>query len=384
MTSKPRLGEIEILRGMAFAAVVLQHSIAHYSVTPELGTADGVRLTLLLIAAKFAVPAFIFITGLVLFYNYDGELAYGSFIRKRFKDIVVPYVIWSLLYMVMNGILLHQPPLWWLPDMLKFWITGKSSYHLWYIVMIIPMYLLFPLLRKLVRRLDVVIHNSGRRALLAVVGLTVGYEALLLLRPWLTDMFNAWQVPGLSAYFTIYADRNIVYYLYYFILGALAGLHITAFLKLLQTLKWPIVISCVIFTLYYAGLVLGGQFPPGPGFGPRFMALILLQPWMALFLVSLVLGVYMLALNINQTASSRQRQMWVMLSRYSYGGYLAHALMLQYAYVMDDWLFSDWNSTLRTILVWIMALILSVAVTYGLSRLKFGTWLTGIPYRKAR
>ncbi|WP_411349863.1 acyltransferase [Paenibacillus sp. WLX2291] len=384
MASKQRLGEIEILRGMAFAAVVLQHSIAHYSVVPELAMADGTRLTLLLIAAKFAVPAFIFITGLVLFYNYDGELAYGSFIRKRFKDIVVPYLLWSLLYMVLNGILLHQPPFAWLPDMLGFWITGKSSYHLWYIVMIIPMYLLFPLLRSVVRRLDLVIRDNGRRALLAVVGLTVGYEGLLLLRPWLTDMFHAWQVPGLSAYFTIYADRNIVYYLYYFVLGALAGLHITAFLKLLQRLKWPIVISCVIFTLYYAGLVLGGHFPPGPGFGPRFMALILLQPWMALFLVSLVLGVYMLALHIHNTAGIRQKQMWITLSRYSYGGYLAHALMLRYAYAIDDWLFSGWDVTLRTAIVWLLALMLSVALTYALSRLRFGTWLTGIPYRKAR
>ncbi len=383
MSSKQRLGEIEILRGMAFAAVVLQHSIAHYSVAPEMAMVDGARLTLLLIAAKFAVPAFIFITGLVLFYNYDGELAYGSFVRKRFKDIVVPYLVWTLFYTILAGTFAMKPVQEWIPTVLRYIFTGKSSYHLWYIVMIIPMYLLFPWLRKLVWKLSGAFKGNGWRALWMIIGLTAAYELLLMLLPSLMKAFQAWHIPVLTPYFTTYADRNIIYYLYYFVLGALAGLHIKVFLDVLQRIKWIVLLVCGIFAVYYTGVVLG-DFPVDAGFGRRFMSLVLLQPWMALFLVALVLLVYWVALGIDRTASERTKQLWLALSRYSYGGYLAHAYMLRLTYLLDDSLFSGWNVTLRMTITWLLALAMSIVLTYMLSRLRFGVWLTGIPYRKAR
>ena len=70
---KERIPEIERLRGIAFLAVVLRHSIAHYSVAPGMTTGDGLMMAVLLMATKFAVPVFIFITGMVLFYNDKGQ-----------------------------------------------------------------------------------------------------------------------------------------------------------------------------------------------------------------------------------------------------------------------------------------------------------------------
>ncbi|ANF96724.1 acyltransferase [Paenibacillus bovis] len=380
MIQKQRLGEIEILRGMAFAAVVLQHSIAHYSVVPEVTAGDGVRLTLMLLAAKFAVPAFIFITGLVLFYNYDGVISYSSFIRKRFKDIIVPYLLWSLLYAGLNGTY-ARPVIEWLPDVTRYWYTGKSSYHLWYIVMIIPMYLLFPFLRTMVRK--AVQWTSQRQYALWLLPLILfaGYELILFLRPWLSDLAEAWQIPVLTPYFTTYADRNIVYYLYYFFLGALAGLHINSFLGMLQRVKFPILLLCGLFVLYYTGLVTGG-FPADASYGRRFIGLALLQPLMAVFLTASVLLVYQLALGITRSENSRHRQWWITISRYSYGGYLAHALMLRITYEFDDWIMAGWDITIRTIITALITLGLSILLTYLLSRVPYGAWLTGIPYRK--
>ncbi|WP_017813148.1 acyltransferase [Paenibacillus shenyangensis] len=380
MIQKQRLGEIEILRGMAFAAVVLQHSIAHYSVVPEVTAGDGVRLTLMLLAAKFAVPAFIFITGLVLFYNYDGVISYSSFIRKRFKDIIVPYLLWSLLYAGLNGTY-ARPVIEWLPDVTRYWYTGKSSYHLWYIVMIIPMYLLFPFLRTIVRK-SVQWTSQRQYALwLLLLILFAGYELILFLRPWLSELAEAWQIPVLTPYFTTYADRNIVYYLYYFFLGALAGLHINSFLGMLQRVKFPVMLLCGLFVLYYTGMVTGG-FPADASYGRRFIGLTLLQPLMAIFLTASVLLVYQLALSITRSESSRHRQWWIIISRYSYGGYLAHALMLRITYGVDDWIMAGWDVTVRTLITALITLGLSILLTYLLSRIPYGAWLTGIPYRK--
>lgn len=150
MPRKARIREIELLRGLAFLAVALQHAIAHYAGLNEARMGDGVLMAILLLAAKFAVPVFIFITGMVLFYNYDGQLRYGSFLRKRFGDIVVPYILWSAVYFTENpgwsGDLLHR-----FETFASHLVTGKNSYHLWYIVMIVQFYALFPVLRCLMR-----------------------------------------------------------------------------------------------------------------------------------------------------------------------------------------------------------------------------------------
>ena len=136
---KPRISEIDILRGAAFLAVVLQHSIAHYFPLPVTGLGDGVLMGLLLIASKFAVPLFVFMTGMSLFYSYDGEVPYLTFMRKRLKDIALPYLPWALLYAAeFQHVQLLDSSGWQKLGLMLF--TGKASYHLWYIVMVFQLY----------------------------------------------------------------------------------------------------------------------------------------------------------------------------------------------------------------------------------------------------
>lgn len=144
---KEKLKEIDILRGLAFLAVVLQHAIGHYYPLPETGLADGVLLGAALIASKFAVPVFLFITGMVLFYNYSHTVHAGTFLWKRARDVVFPYAVWTVVYVV----LIHKLDLgaWATYRTLGRWlITGEACYHLWYVVMILQFYLLFPLLQR--------------------------------------------------------------------------------------------------------------------------------------------------------------------------------------------------------------------------------------------
>ncbi len=198
------------------------------------------------------------------------------------------------------------------------------------------------------------------------------------------NVFKHGSIPVLTPYFTTYADRNIrILFVLILCLADLLDYHIKVFLDVLQRIKWIVAACMRDFAVYYTGLVLGG-FPVDAGLGRRFMALVLLQPWMALFLVAFVMLVYYVALRMNETASAGTKQIWLTVSRYSYGGYLAHAYMLRLTYLLDDWLFSGWNVTIRTTLVWIITLVMSITLTYLLSRLKFGVWITGIPYRKAR
>ncbi|MBE9913115.1 acyltransferase [Paenibacillus donghaensis] len=379
MPKKERIGEIELLRGLAFLAVALQHSIAHYAAVDGIGPADGLWMTILVLAAKFAVPVFIFITGLVLFYNYDGSLRYGSFIGKRFKDILVPYIFWSLIYFIVNQGLGH--PFW--PQFGK-WammlVTGKNSYHLWYIVMIFQFYLLFPLLRYIMRECARRISFRWHAWTLAGFGLVCLMLLYNLFRisGWMAEA----DIPVLTPFFTTYADRNFLYFAFYFILGAAAGMNPEAWKRLLLKGKyvyWP---AFLLLFGYYAYITVQ-SFGTPPEYHVSFNMLALLRPLITLFLVSSIFVFYASAKKWTEKSGPGSLKVMNALGRYSYGAYLAHALMLRNSYNLDHWLFAGWNVTVRMMISFLVCVVLSYAVAMALSYLPFGKWMVGVSSLRA-
>ncbi|MDR0270121.1 acyltransferase [Paenibacillus sp.] len=380
MPKKARISEIELLRGLAFLAVALQHSIAHYAAVDGVRPADGLWMTLLLLTAKFAVPVFIFITGLVLFYNNDGPLRYGSFISKRFKDILVPYILWSGVYFTVSQGL--SPHFW--PQLGK-WsmmlITGKNSYHLWYIVMIFQFYLLFPLFRYIMRKCAERIFFRWRAIVLAGAGLICMLLVYNLFR--IGEMMTAVDFPVLTPFFTTYADRNFLYFSFYFILGAAAGMYPERWKYWL--LKGRVVYWTVFLFLfgYYAYTVVQ-SFGTPPRFHISFNQLSLLRPLITLFLVSSIFVFYTWSKKWTEASGSAGKRVMNVLGRYSYGAYLSHALMLKQSYNLDAWLFSGWNATLRMLMSFLVCVLLSYAVTIALSNLPFGKWTVGVSSQHTR
>ena len=150
VTRKPKLEELDLVRAFAISAVLLIHGTADATVD----VADGSRSLAIYIAINrlsiFAVPVFILLSGLVLFYAYADGWRAGrtlSFYRKRLQYVIVPYLIWSFFYY------LYYPAI--LPDIdvrvdpaefLRLILGGNASYHLYFIVIIAQFYVLFPLL----------------------------------------------------------------------------------------------------------------------------------------------------------------------------------------------------------------------------------------------
>ena len=101
---KHRLDEIDILRGLTFLAIALQHSLAGLIYAPDLDTASAWISAFLLILIRYAVPMFITITGLVLLYNHSqGELDYPQFLQKRLAQAFIPYLLWTIIYYVWSS-----------------------------------------------------------------------------------------------------------------------------------------------------------------------------------------------------------------------------------------------------------------------------------------
>ncbi|WP_179032236.1 acyltransferase [Paenibacillus kribbensis] len=376
MSQKERISEVALLRGLAFAAVVLQHSIAHYAVAQGARIQDGVLLTLLLLCSKFAVPVFVFITGMVLFYNYDGALKYGTFLRKRFMDIIVPYIIWSLLYelgnqLVQSGGSIH--PL----DFLQKLLNGKSSYHLWYIVMIIQCYVLFPVFRYVVRRLSALLSSQWQPAALAGVGAL--YFLLMFAVGPVYHAMDKLQLPVITSWFTLYADRNVIYFFFYFVLGAAAGMNVqrwNAWVTKGQMVYWPLFIVITGYLLYE----MTSLFQTPRGTVLSFNYLSLLRPIMAVYCVASIFVAYRVATWIAYKGG-RVASMLTAIGTLSYGAYLMHAFMLRVTYFFDETLFADWSHVLRTLISFILCVVFSIAGTWLLARMPLGKWIVGLRVR---
>jgi surface polysaccharide O-acyltransferase-like enzyme len=372
---QPRIAEIQVLRGFAFLAVVLQHAIGHYAYLPEAHIGDGIILGLFLITAKFAVPLFIFITGLVLFYNYQDGVQTVDFFRKRCKDILLPYLIWSVIYIVVfhdKGI-----PLWKEIDkMLTYLITGTAMYHLWYVTMIIQLYLLFPLIQKAVRWIRSVCTKGQIISVLLVMA--IGYIILTGLQKVIADAAIAWNIPVLTPLFSEYSDRNAIYFSLYFVMGIVAGLNLPSWKKALM--KWKMLwISLYVLSACLLLYKVIDHFYINGVFKIQYDDTLLVQPFMAIFLTLSIIAMYIGAITFHEQASTRYQAWLNYIGHYSYGAYLAHALMLTAAVYITDYCLPGWNVALRTIVSFIICAAFSIILARLLSHFKLIRFMTGTP-----
>ncbi|GGH60134.1 membrane protein [Paenibacillus silvae] len=370
---KERIIEIETLRGMAFAAVVLQHSIAHYSLVPQAGLQDGVVMAVLLMLSKFAVPLFIFITGMVLFYNTGEQLNYSQFMRKRVMDVILPYVVWTLIYFILT------PRSWtgfgWqeLSDLGLKLVTGKTASHFWYIIMLIQIYVFFPLFLSSIRYIYQRYQAKGRMIALFISGIVylILADQLSTIAHWMEPL----QIPVLTDAFTTYADRNFIYFFFYFVLGAAAGLSVQNWRKWVHRLRWVSWLVFIVLGLRFIYLLML-EFQKPDGFQISFYTVSLIRPGMILFLLASILVLYQLAVKLQQPMVL----LWLAwIGGMSYGGYLMHMLVLRYSYIPDEWFYVawGWNPIIRMIITWLTALAVSCGLTWLISRLKWGKWIVG-------
>lgn len=152
MGQKERIPQLDIFRAISIFAVVAIHATSR-TLAETLNTPLFHPFLFINKFSQFAVPSFVFLSGFVLFYNYiDRPLTgrtLGKFYSRRLIYILVPYAIFTLLYFVLR---LYAGNQWSLPPqemaakIAKYALTGTAYTHLYYVIIIIQFYVLFPLL----------------------------------------------------------------------------------------------------------------------------------------------------------------------------------------------------------------------------------------------
>ncbi|WP_243398181.1 acyltransferase [Deinococcus koreensis] len=155
-----RVAAIDVFRGLAILAVVAHHLAGlGLRYAPE-----GSNLELGLITINrsllFVVPAFVFMTALVLTRSAlrprpdGGRFDAGAYYRARARTALLPYLIWTVLYVLFrvatgqeSGAALSDPARW------QTWVQyGKGYFHLYFLLVVLQFYLVLPLLLPLWRR----------------------------------------------------------------------------------------------------------------------------------------------------------------------------------------------------------------------------------------
>ena len=142
---KERVPAIEYMRGISMLGVVGIHVGSQYLMnnpTPNLQL-----LALYEIVTRFSVPIFFFISAFGLFYNLDlqEKFNYKNFMKRRFKTVLIPYLVWSIFYIlhytITNQTLYLLHPL----NLIGILFFGLACYQLYFMILLVWFYALMPL-----------------------------------------------------------------------------------------------------------------------------------------------------------------------------------------------------------------------------------------------
>lgn len=151
---KARIEAINIFRGLAILEVVFHHTTGMALRYVDPGSVGHFLLAVVNRTLHFAVPAFLFMTAVVLTRSALKTFEPKKYYWGRVKKSLMPYVIWSVLY-VFFRVLTEQDPRGVLlqPERWQVWLQyGKGYFHLYFLLIALQFYLVLPLLLPLFRR----------------------------------------------------------------------------------------------------------------------------------------------------------------------------------------------------------------------------------------
>ncbi len=138
-------GEFDILRGLAIWVVVFAHNIFY-----QIQSFNSANLELAFTFLNFfivAMPIFFFITG-----YFSVRVARRNpkrFILSRLRLVVIPYIIWSTFYIIMQYFLsgfINFGKVFSLKDILGYYLLGNAVEEYYFIFVLVIFYLITPLL----------------------------------------------------------------------------------------------------------------------------------------------------------------------------------------------------------------------------------------------
>lgn len=376
---KEKIKEIEALRSISFVAVVTQHVVGYLGFLPNLLFADILFFSFILTLNRFAIPVFVFITGFVLFYNYYEKLNYQRFIYNRLKDTLIPYTSWVIIY----NIWFHYINNTSTNDLLNFAkevifniLTGNGMYHLWYVVMILQMYLLFPVFRNLFIK-----FNKNNKAVFIVLLSGLFDILLLLMANYIIPLYLEHYPSNLMTdFFTIYRHKIFISWFFYLALGGFIAINYEKFkllMKNVDNFKIYILTASIILATIFSFYDAKFSFE---GYTVIYNATAPLTIQMFIYSVLLMVIVYNFTVSLDKKFKKISFFLRF-LGQYSFGAYLIHPLYI--FYICKIWV-PKWSPNLyvQTITDIVLCCCLSLLTVYIINKIPLLNYLLVRPHKR--
>lgn len=291
---RDKLYELDYMRFIACLAVIIVH-ITATGVTGYIhGSFPHVIMLIINRSFKFTTPIFIFLSGVTSFYSYrKKKFEYFPFIKKRLEKVLVAYFFWCLIYYAAYIKLgFYSFDIKFLIDNIR---LGTMSYHLYFVIIIVQMYIVGPIFYKLLK-------NSDKKIAILIVSAVITMICAEFIR------FE-------------YSDRLFVKYMFFYMLGIYVTLEYDKFIAFMNKYKFAIAAGYIIISAIYTYV--------------SFMDMTIYMYVWFVFSVFAVFFIYSVGLTMKKTLV-KIYSFIKLFGQSSYYIYLMHPLVLTLAIMYAD------------------------------------------------
>lgn len=336
-TMQKRDNSFDLIRVVACFMVVLNHSPI-----PTDG-AHGPFLTALSYFRAPCIGLFMMLSGALLL---PVKTDYVTFVRRRVGKILIPTLLWTAVYLAIKSLVFHVR-YDWVRTILSLPLSTQGTGVLWFMYTLTGLYLLAPILSAWLERA----RRRDIEIVLGLWGVTLCYPYLSL---WLSvDTSHE----GILYYFSGYIG--------YFILGYYLRRYPS------PALAWP------ALAVGLGGAALLG-YCRTHGIEADFYTMF----WhLSIFVAALTVAYW---IGLRRLWGSRECDWFRRIGRLTFGVYFTHIIIMRYWLWHIPFIRAIDCYPLQTLVIGVVTFLLSLALTWGLSRLPFGQYLVGVSSRKEK
>lgn len=356
---KERLLELDVMRGIAFLFIVLQHTIGGFSYRDDISFNDFVLAKFIYTAAQVGVVMFMFLTAVSLVYTYSEKIDIKDFYIKKLKFLVLPFVLWSLIIMINDG-----DPINYQSGLVIF--SGAAQYHLWYMGMILRVYLYFPIILWMIKKVkDKNLYVKG-----SILALLTYLYWLVLSHYGIAEFISSHLFKDPNDLQKKLVNISPIFYGLYFVIGIYAVCSYEKFKAMILKYKYAVSILYALCFSFYYYIALSERWIGLPQIKGNIAMSIL-------FRTSSVLFFYLISCIIAQKLPLIL-SMLKTISRYSFPAYLIHVMILNKL--------TRYISTTPEITSYMKYFVAAVFISIGVSALinyiPYSEYLMGVKSRR--